>query len=288
VIIEAAVNGATTKSRNPNVPISNEELVDDALACLDAGAAVIHHHLDVVGATGEAAAEQYLSVWREVLAARPDALWYPTINFGDRAHWYDHIEPLAKSGLMRMSLSDPGSVNLGKVHRGVPAGSFVYANSFNDIAHQLDLCREHALGPSIAVYEPGFLRTVLAYHRVGQLPPGAFVKLYFCSDGGFTGTAFGLPPTETALYAYLELLEGTGLPWAVSAVGGDLIATPVAQAALVRGGHLHVGLEFFGGPGMPTNTDLVRAAVQSAARAARDVASCDQAAAILALPRQNV
>ena len=34
-IIEAAINGATTKDRNPNVPRSAEEIAADALACRD-------------------------------------------------------------------------------------------------------------------------------------------------------------------------------------------------------------------------------------------------------------
>jgi uncharacterized protein (DUF849 family) len=285
VIIEAAINGATTKARNPNVPISDDELVADALTCFDAGAAIVHHHVALKDATGIEAAESYLRVWRRVLAERPAALWYPTVNLGPPDHWYDHIAPLAESGLLRMSLSDPGSVNFGRLRAGVPAGAYVYVNSFDDIAHQLALCREYQLGPSIAIYEPGFLRAVLAHQRAGTLPGGAFVKLYMCSDAGLTGTPFGLPPTVTALAAYLELLEGTELPWAASAVGADVVRTEVCRAALDAGGHLHVGLEFYGGDRTPTNAQLVREAVDACAAARRPVASCEEAAAILGLPR---
>jgi hypothetical protein len=73
------------------------------------------------------------------------------------------------------------------------------------------------------------------------------VKLYFGGDWGVTaagrGVSFGLPPTEPALLAYLDMLHGTDLPWSVSLWGGDLMATPVPRLALERGGHLNVGLE---------------------------------------------
>jgi uncharacterized protein (DUF849 family) len=283
VIVEAAINGATPKSANPNVPVTEDEIVADALACFEAGAAIVHHHITDFNLPGNEAAEVYLGVWRRVLAERPDALWYPTINLGPPAQWYDHIPPLAESGLLRMGVSDPGSVNMGIAMDGLPAGSFVYTNTFDDVARQLELCRTHRLGPSLAIYEPGFLRTVLAYHHSGQLPPGSFLKLYFSSDRGLSGTPFGLPPSRTALAAYLELLAGTGLAWAASAVGDDLARSELCRAALDAGGHLHVGLEFYAGDRTPTNVELVVEAVEAVAAAGRDVATSGDAAALLGL-----
>jgi hypothetical protein len=52
-----------------------------------------------------------------------------------------------------------------------------------------------------------------------------------------------LPPTRAALDAYLEMLDGASLPWAVAVIGGDVIASGLARLALERGGHLRVGLE---------------------------------------------
>ena len=284
VIIEAAINGLTPKSRNPNVPITTDEMIAEATACLHAGAAIVHNHIGNAPMTGAESAAAYLAIWRPILRDRPDVLWYPTVSFGPVANRYDHVAPLALSGCLRMSLSDPGSVNLGRLVDGLPSGTAAYTNSFDEIAHQFALCHEHRLGPSIAVYEPGFLRTVLAYHRAGRLPAGSFIKLYFSTDIGLTGTAFGLPPTPTALYAYLELLEGTGLAWAVSAVGGDVVRTDMCAAALEAGGHLHIGLEFYNGDRTPTNVELIEEAVAACAAAGRPVATSVEAAQLLGLP----
>jgi uncharacterized protein (DUF849 family) len=296
VIIEAAVNGVTAKERNPHVPRSPAEIAADALRCLSAGAAIVHNHIDLVTTDGRAAAERYLEAWRPILRERPDAIVYPTVGFGGSIEErFAHVPILAESGLMRMSLLDPGSVNLGGVGEdGLPGGSFdfVYVNSFGDIRHEAHLCDHYRLGPSIAIFEPGFLRTVLAYARAGRLPAGAFVKLYFggASDyltGSGAGVSFGLPPTPIALDAYLSMLEGCAIPWAVAVIGGDVVRTALARLALERGGHVRVGLEDHAGSRTPKNEELVREIVALAREVGRPVATCAEAAQILQLPRSD-
>ena len=293
VIIEAAINGVTSKERNPHVPTAPAEIAADALRCLKAGAAIVHNHVDVASG-GEAIAARQLEGWRPVLGQRPDAILYPTVGFGgDVVQRYAHIALLAEAVPMRMSVFDPGSVNLGGVDAdGLPGGAldFVYVNSFGDIRHMARLCDEHRLGPSISIFEPGFLRATLAYHRAGRLPAGAFVKFYFGGDvdyigGGKRGVSFGLPPTRAALDAYLDMLDGSALPWAVAVIGGDVVDSGMAKLALERGGHLRVGLEDYAGTRRPRNVELVEEAVALARAVGRPVASCAQAAAVLGLPR---
>ncbi len=285
VIIEAAINGVTTRARNPHVPIEPAEVAADTLACVEAGASIIHHHIDLVGVSEADAAERYLQAWRPALRQRPDALIYPTIHVGPPRS-YEHQVQLAESGLARIGIVDPGSLNLGGTDdEGVPSGGIVYANSFDTIARAFQICAEHRLGPSMAIYEPGFLRTVMAWWRAGRLPQGAMVKLYFSSDVGYMGAPFGLPPTATGLDAYLEILGDADLPWAASLVGGDLIASNLARVALERGGHLHLGIEFYGGERQPTNVELVTEAVKLCSDVGRPVANPDEAASILRLPR---
>jgi uncharacterized protein (DUF849 family) len=184
---------------------------------------------------------------------------------------------------MRLSLCDPGSVNLGGLGPdGLPASGIVYANSFDDVAYQLGTCERYGLGPSIAIYEPGFLRCVLAWWRAGRLPAGAMVKFYFGGDEGFL-SGFGFRPTRTALDAYLELLGDCDVPWAVAVLGGDVVESGIARVALERGGHVRVGLEDYAGARQPTNEELVRDAVAVANDVGRPVATPDEAAKLLNL-----
>jgi uncharacterized protein (DUF849 family) len=284
VIIEAAINGGTSKETNPNVPKTAEEVAADALATLDAGAAIIHAHCDPVGGPDDEVAERYLEAFRPVWAKRPDALLYPTINFGAGGLSFGHLPTMAKEGL-RVGLLDPGSVNLGRLgDDGLPSGAFVYANSFDTIKEVFALHEELGLGPSLAIYEPGFLYTTLLYAKAGKLPAGSMAKFYLSTERGLMGAPFGLPPTAAGLEAYLDLLGDTPIPWAVSVVGGDLGRSDVAKVALERGGHLHLGLEFYGGDRQPTNAQLVEEAVTLCEAAGRKVATCDEAAEILGLP----
>jgi uncharacterized protein (DUF849 family) len=288
VIIECAINGITSKKTNPHVPVEPSEIAADALACMQAGAAIIHNHIDRVGISVDDAAERYFEGWRPVLAQRPDALLYPTIHLDDTfSPSYDHLVPLTAGG-MRLGVADPGSVNLGYTNAdGLPAGSMVYRNSFDIVAHAFDICHNTRIGPSLAIYEPGFLRATLAWWRAGRLPKGSMIKLYFSTERGYMGAPFGLPPTERAFEAYMEMLDGCDIPWAASVVGGDLCASDIATLALERGGHLHVGLEFYGGDRTPTNVELVTEAVELCAQVGRPVATPDQAADILGLPRRD-
>ncbi len=291
VIIEAAINGETRPERNPNAPRKPEEIVADVLRCLDAGASIIHAHTDDIRKTGRDAAESYLAAWRPILGERPDTLWYPTLAGGaDMAESILHIDLLADEIELRLGLCDPGSTNIGSPdHEGLPVG-MVYSNSYEDTRLCLSQCERLRIGPSLAIYEPGWLRTTLAFHRAGKLPAGAMVKLYFGGDYGLfstqPGVSFGLAPTEHALLAYLDLLEGTDLPWSVSVWGGDLLDTPIARLALERGGHLHVGLEeHFHPEHKPTNEEIIQQAVALIEEVGRPVASIAESSRILGLPK---
>ena len=290
VIIEAAINGVGKKTRNLNIPQTPDEIRADAIACFDAGAAIVHAHNHDIRLHGEDAAAAYLEAWQPLLAERPDVLWYPTLCVAPDVHAkIAHHALIAKEVPLHMVAVDPGSTNLGTPDAdGLPVGG-VYANPYDDIRVSLAQCAELGFGPALAIYEPGFLQCTLAYHRAGRLPAGTMVKFYFGGEWGMTaagrGVTFGLSPTRNALLAYLDMLEGTDLPWSVSVWGGDLMATPVARLALELGGHLHVGLEeHFDPDRKPTNLELVNEAVALAESVGRPVANFADTRELLDLP----
>jgi 3-keto-5-aminohexanoate cleavage enzyme len=287
VIIEAALNGVTTPARNPRVPATVDNQIRDALACIDAGATVIHTHAPNMLVGADEAAEQYAAVYRPVVEKHAGIICYPTTGIGptieDR---YRHVELLADMKMVRAAFVDTGSVNLGGTTKDgpLPDSEFVYTNTFRDIAYKMRVCAERGLGPSIAIFEPGFLRVVLAYWRSGALPAGTLVKFYF-SGGGYLGGGeplWGAPPIVEALDLYLAMLSDAPVPWAVAVLGSSLLDTPVARAAVERGGHLRVGIEDWDDG--PSNAEQVSAAAALCKEVGRPVATIAETAVALGLP----
>lgn len=294
-IIEIALNGATQAERNAHVPISPKQIAEQSLACFDAGAAIVHTHtpLSDFALTGQAAADSYLASYKIILDKKPDALLYPTLAGGaNMVEKISHIGILAEAGATRVGVLDPGSLILGWANEdGSPCtDSFTYINTFDDMNVALAQCKQHHLGASLAIYEPGFLRNAFSYYRLGKIPPGAMIKFYFGGDSGYMGwgkgVSFGLPPTETGLNAYLEMMkmEGCTLPWSVAVMGGDIFNTPIARLALEKGGHIHTGLEDHLGADQPTNVELTLKAVALSNEVGRPVATCAETAELLCLP----
>jgi len=287
LVIAVSINGETRKDTNPHVPRSHDEIVATALACYDAGASILHAHNSDIGLTGKESADDYLAAWRRVCAVRPGALWYPTLtrSGGDEL---EHVKLIDDAIGLEFGCVDPGAVPVGRFdEEGLPVGR-IYMNSLEQIRSAFAQLEERDLGAQIAIYEPHYLRIVLAYHKAGRLPRGSVVNFYFGGPYGLGGNgalAFGLPPTRSALDAYLDLLGDADLPWTVSVWGGDVLATELPRLAIERGGHVQIGLESHFDPvSKPTNEEQVAEVVALARAAGRPIADREATLALWRRP----
>jgi uncharacterized protein (DUF849 family) len=288
VIIEVAINGETFRDRNPHSPREPQEIAAVSIECIEAGATVIHNHIDKITIAGKDAADRYKAGWADIRRRFPQAVIYPTSVFHpDLMTRLEHIEHLADAA--DMAALDPGTTSFAFAmdEDGLPTSGYDYVNSLQDIRVAFDQLNRLGLGASMALYDASYVRAVLAWHKAGKLPPGSFTKFYFGGEWSFQSgeraISFGFPPTATALDAYLEMIEGTGLPWATAVLGGCAIETGMARYTLERGGHLRVGLEDYVGEDRPTNLELVKAAVALCNEVGRPVATMEQTREILGL-----
>jgi 3-keto-5-aminohexanoate cleavage enzyme len=246
--LEVALNGPWGREKQPGIPVRVADIVEQGLACAQEGAAIVHvHAYDEASGRQRDDADLYARII-EGIRARVDCIVYPTIPFGGEhtaQSRFAAIEVLARRGLLEWAVVDPGSVNIDEI---------VYANPYDHIQHGLALAARHRFHPGYAIYEPGFVRLGAALARKAAVPQPIY---RFMFSEGF---AFGFPPAEYALDAYLKLLshEAPGAPWMVAGLAVDLL--PLAGPAAARGGNVRVGLEDAPFGSARTNLDWVREA----------------------------
>ena len=284
-VIEAAVNGMVTKEQNPHVPRTVDEIVEDSLRCLDAGASIVHHHNDEPNFGGPArhSAHPYIEVWTRLRAAWPGLLLHPT-SHGATAdstieERYAHVADLHDAGLAPVGTCDAGMLALAApTPTGVLSLPETFGNPAADVDWILRWHRERELPVHISIFEPGFLRLILAHQSAGTLPREVKIQLYLGGDR----LIFGLPATPVGLAAYLDMLEGTGLSWMAAVFGGDVVASGIAALAIEKGGHVRVGLEDHHAPPRLARNDELVAEVAALCRAAgRPPATVEDAPKIL-------
>ncbi len=257
VWLEAAINGAAGRSLQPRIPVTPEEIIADAVACAEAGAAIIHLHAYDANGTPVEDADLYARII-EGVRTRTDAVIYPTLALkGDREARLAPIRKLGARGLLEWGVVDPGSVNI--THRMQAAAGMDgvhYPNPDDHIRAALALASADGWRPAFAIYEPGFARLGAA---LAAATPGLKTPVYrvMFSDN----LLFGMAPSTRALDFYAAHLEETasGAPRMLS--GLDANIDSLIEPALAHGFHIRVGLE-----DAPFGTDRSNAELVTAAR----------------------
>ena len=154
---------------------------------------------------------------------------------------------------------------------------FVYLNPLAHLRTALTLAARHGFHPSYAIYEPGFARLGAALARDTPTLPVPVYRLMFAD-----GYKFGFPPRESALAAYIDLLDevAPGAPWMIAGLSVDI--RPLIPMTVQRGGHVRVGLEDMGPGEARGNSDLVLEAAELIAQAGGRVADAAEVRAALA------
>jgi 3-keto-5-aminohexanoate cleavage enzyme len=276
--LEVSVNGPWSRDRQPLIPISVKEIVEDSIACARAGAAIVHvHAYDEKTGRQKDDADLYAAII-EGIRAKEDVIVYPTLPFAGSVDApqmmtaqarFAHTETLAKKGLLEWAVVDPGSTNITRLDE-IAAGKegFVYANPESHIRRGLELGARYGFHPGYALYEPGFVRLGAALERAYPQVPQCIYRFMF-SDG----LSFGFPPRRYALDAFLQLLadEAPQAPWMIA--GLDVDVTPLIPYTLERGGHVRVGLEDAPFGARKTNVQLVEEAARMIRAAGKEPAT---------------
>ena len=284
LIIEVRMNETARKDANPNVPYTPDEIVADAIACAEAGAAIVHFH-------GRDAAGNETSdpeVYRQIVSGireKSDVLIHPTLGqfFGGAGpdERMAHIEALAGHGLAPdMAPLDTGSNNIDMFDW--QAGEFVgdgavYVNTGANLRYMAGRMREWGIRPQLCSWSIPNLRLAGAFLAAGLVPAPAFVTLVLSGERGIMGH----PATEAGLRAYLDNMPDEAMEWSVLCGGREIF--DLLPMILREGGHVSAGLgdTTYASLGQPTNADVVRAIAAMAREHGREVATPEEARMML-------
>lgn len=287
LIIEARVNEYMMREQgNPHVPYSPAEIAEDAVACRQAGASILHFHARTPDGAPEHAIESYAETVG-LIRARSDILVHPTLGYvtldQPAERRLDHVLDMAKESARRPHFApmDMGSVNVDRYNaqaRRFETGDLIYKNSTATLTYFARHIRAAGLKPYLVSWNIGFTRYAQAFLDMGLIDEPAF--LCFClTDNTFLG---GHPGTLKGLQAHLDFLPSDRrIEWTVVNFGGNLFS--LAGAVIAQGGHISIGLGDYAYPelGQPTNADIIARIANMARELGREIATPDEAKAIL-------
>ena len=296
VIITCAVTGAIhTPSMSPHLPITASAIAEAAIGAAEAGAALVHVHARDPE-TG--APDQSIAAFAPILGVikqQSDVVinittgGAPTMDVSERIGPAAHYAP------------EVASLNMGSMNFGLYpmleryrtfqqdweepylAGSRdrVFKNTFADIETILTTCAAHGTRFELECYDIGHLYTLAHFADRGVIKPPFFVQSVF----GLLGGIGAHPEDVMHMRRTADRLFGGDYEWSVIGAGRNQM--PVALQSVMLGGHLRVGLEdsLWIGPGhlAQSNADQVTKARQMIEGLGYDIATPDEARAILAL-----
>jgi 3-keto-5-aminohexanoate cleavage enzyme len=225
VITAAMVGAETTREQTPHLPITAEEIAEDAVKCREAGAAMVHLHVRTADGKPSQDAELFRAAIRAI-RKRTDILIQTSTGGAVGMTVDQRCGPLTLTGSDRpdMATLTTGTVNFGEE---------VFWNPrplVRDIAKRI---RALGLKPEIECFDVGMIDEAryLAKEGLVDLPA------HFDFVLGVPGTLAAR--TEALDFMISSLPEGS--TWTVAAVGRHQL--PFVEHAAERGGNARVGLE---------------------------------------------
>jgi 3-keto-5-aminohexanoate cleavage enzyme len=297
LIITAAITGGASPEGNPNLPKTPQEQVAATVDVYNAGAAVVHIH----ARNPETKRCEQKAEWLEqaIVPIRQKTDILVNVSTGgsgrrcDGDHLYEKIPLESVEGRLAVvpdlcenpdAAPDLASFNAGSPVIDIYSQSrkeyllkFVMVHTFPDMVHMAEVMKKCGVKPELECYDVGMINNAKVLAEQGHLE----TPLYFQLVMGILGQIPATP--DNLIHMVRSLPEGS--PWSVCAVG--LQEFSMAAMAIIMGGHVRVGFEdnVYLSPGVPakSNAELVEKVVRLARELGREIATPEEARAILGL-----
>ena len=222
LVITAAIVGAEiTREQTPYLPITPQEIADEAAKCREAGASVIHLHVRNDDGSPTQSTERFAATI-EAIRRKTDCIIQVSTGGAVGMSIDERAQPL--SCKPEMATLNCGSLNF---------GDDVFVNKRPEIRDLAARIRKAGSVAELECYEVGHVEEALSLAHEGVIA----APLHFQFVLGVPG---GLQPKEGHVRHMISLLPA-GATWGVAAVGRH--QRPMSELAIRSGGHARVGLE---------------------------------------------
>lgn len=268
LIITAAICGAEVmKEHNEAVPYRIEEFVREAKESYLAGASIIHLHVREDDGRPTQSKVRFKEVMEAIKKEIPDVIIQPSTGGAVGMGNDERIEVLDL--YPEMCTLDCGSVNFG--------GDEVFINSENDIIYFAEKIYKNGVLPELECFCKSHVDQVLHLYKKGHLKEHLHFSFVLGVVGGQSGEERD----------FLFLKESIPKEASYSVAGIGRYEFPLAELAIIHGGHVRVGLEdnIYRSKGVKVkgNKELVEQVVALAKKHNREIATASEARTILGL-----
>jgi uncharacterized protein (DUF849 family) len=298
VIITCAVTGSIhTPSMSPYLPVTAEQIADNAIAAAEAGAAIVHLHARNPKDGRPDQTPEAFAPFLKVIKQRSGVVVNITTGGAPTMTVEERVRPAATFKPEVASLN-MGTMNFG-LYPMIPRfkGKFKYdweepylaashkgffKNTFADIEYILTTCAENNTRFEIECYDIGHIYTLKHFLDRGVVKPPLFVQSVFGILGGIG------PHPEDVMHMKRtadRLLGPENFHWSVLGAGQNQMR--VAAMAASMGANVRVGMEdsLWIGPGKlaESNAQQVANVRKILEGLGLEIASSDEAREILSL-----
>lgn len=250
-IITAALTGSIhTPSMSPYLPVTPEQLIEEAVAVYNAGGAVAHIHVRDPE-TGMPNADQnlYREIATEVKKQCDIVLCFTTGGklgepVENRVRVASNLEP-------ELTTLNAGSLNFALFHiadsveewkydweKPYLEGTedFIFPNTFKTMRQYIEIMDAHGAKPELEIYDAGMINNVAFLINKGVIKKPVYLQFVLGILGGIPATI------ENLVFLLVTARKQIGnFEFSVCAAGKQQF--PMCTTSLLMGGHARVGLE---------------------------------------------
>jgi len=265
LIINAAMTGMIpTKKDNPHVPVSVDQIIEDAVNCYKAGASIVHVHARDNEQKPTYKKEIYAQIIEGIRSQCTDVIICATTSGRVHNTFEKRSQVLELSGDLK---PDMGSLTMGSLNFPKQAS----VNSPEMIERLALKMKENGIVPEIEIFETGMISTSKVMIKKGILKAPFYFNLLF-------GSVYSIPATMFDL-SYMVKNLPPDVHWAAAGIGKFQLK--INFASILMGGHVRVGLEDnlyydHAKKELATNEMLIKRVVKFANEIGRQVATAQE------------